>query len=364
MSAQKSGRKIFNKIKFNKIKSKNSGTTRTSKGSSRSTIVSAKLKEAEKKIQLKLRAEKLEEMHQLETEKLRIKLKEEQMKIEEELAINEAKCKIIKELEDERSSTSSVTHGSRMKHSSEDVLNIAQHLSKPKMELQTFSGDCLQYHRFMRQFKAKVIANCDDPEERLNYLEQYTSGEPRQIVIGFSYLDAEKGYKAAIRELDERYGDQEITVQAFFTKALSWTPIKADNPKELDRFAVFLSECDNAIKCIDAMKILEYSDNLKKIVAKLPFHMHDRWRSIVYQTKERGQRVTFSDLVKYIRMEAKKASDPIFGREAISKTMDSKTTPIQYTTKSHATNAEIQTQETDTAVRRNAFTTPCIYWIT
>ena len=81
----------------------------------------------------------------------------------------------------------------------------------------------------------------------MNYLEQYTCGEPRKIVIGFSYLDAEKGYKAVIRELDERYGNQECTVQGFVTKALTWTPIKADNPKELDRFAVFLSVCDNAI---------------------------------------------------------------------------------------------------------------------
>ena len=100
-------------------------------------------------MELKIRADRLDEMHQLETEKLRLALKEEQMKIEEELAISEAKYKIIKDLEDEHSSTSSVTRGYRIKHSNVDVLKIAQHLSKPKIELQTFSGDCLQYHRFM-----------------------------------------------------------------------------------------------------------------------------------------------------------------------------------------------------------------------
>ena len=58
---------------------------------------------------------------------------------------------------------------------------------------------------------------------------------------------------------------------------------------------------------------------------------------------------------------SKKASDPLFGREAISKTSDSKTTPIQCQTRNHATNAEIQIQGMDMAVRRNAFSTPCIY---
>jgi len=170
----------------------------------------------------------------------------------------------------------------------------------------------------MRQFRAKVVANCDDPEEKLNYLEQYTSGEAKQIVIGNSYMDAQKGYDTAVKELDEKYGNQDIIVNGFITKAVSWAPIKPDNPKELERFGVFLAECLNAISSLDALKVLEYSDNMKQIVSKLPYQLHDKWRNIVFQTKETGGRVAFSHLVKFVRREAKKANDPTYGREAIS----------------------------------------------
>ena len=60
-------------------------------------------------------------------------------------------------------------------------------------------------------------------------------------------IDSHKGYEAAIKELDDKYGDQDIIVNAFIAKALSWAPIKPDNPKELDRFTIFLTECQNAV---------------------------------------------------------------------------------------------------------------------
>ncbi len=176
----------------------------------------------------------------------------------------------------------------------------------------------------MQQFRSKVEDNCDSPEERLMYLEQYTTGEPQQIVIGYSYLKAD-GYSKALSELDRRYGDQDIIVSAFITKALSWGQIRGDDPKELDRFSIFLAECENAVSCLDALKVLEYSENFKKIVGKLPYVLHDKWRNIVYQAKEKGSRVKFGDLVSFVRREASKMNDPTFGREAMKVDLDKKT---------------------------------------
>jgi hypothetical protein len=61
-----------------------------------------------------------------------------------------------------------------------------------------------------------------------------------------------------------------------------------------------LTECDNAIQSIGGMKVLEYSENLKRIVSKLPYNMHDKWRNIVYQVKDNGERVNFQQLVTYM----------------------------------------------------------------
>ena len=73
----------------------------------------------------------------------------------------------------------------------------------------------------MRQFKTRILANCDDFDEKLDYLEQYTTGDANKIVNGYSYLKPETGYNTALKELEDRYGDPNIIVNAFVTKALS-----------------------------------------------------------------------------------------------------------------------------------------------
>ena len=170
----------------------------------------------------------------------------------------------------------------------------------------------------MRQFKSVVIANCDIYEEKLNYLEQYTTGDAHKIVVGYSYLDAKKGYIAAMKELEERYGDSDVIVDAFLKRILNWPVIKADNIKALDEFAILLCECEHAVQSLEALKVLEYSENFRRIVSKLPYNLHDKWRSLVQDKREHGQKVSFHQLVKFVKKEAKKANDPTFGKDALS----------------------------------------------
>jgi uncharacterized membrane protein len=51
-------------------------------------------------------------------------------------------------------------------------------------------------------------------------------------------------------------------------------------------FALFLVECQNGTECIQAGSILEYSENIKRLLSKLPFHLHDRWRNVVFRIKD------------------------------------------------------------------------------
>ena len=90
-------------------------------------------------------------------------------------------------------------------------------------------------------------------------------------------------------------------------KALSWPTIRLDDPKELDNYSLFLSECRNSVQSLNALKVLEYSDNLIKIVEKLPYFLQDRWRGVVYKLKDQQKPVAFGDLVDFIQMEAQKA---------------------------------------------------------
>ncbi|KAJ8017933.1 hypothetical protein HOLleu_44355 [Holothuria leucospilota] len=199
-------------------------------------------------------------------------------------------------------------------HDDEKLGEVLKELQKPKLEIKKFSGDCMGFNKFMRQFKSRIEGLCSN-DERIAYLEKYTTGEAHQIVVGFSYLDAAVGYPAAIKELKRRYGDPEVIANSYVKKVFSWPPIRAEDPKALDEFAVFLKECEAATKCVGGLGVLEFSENLKHILQKLPFYMHDRWRNIVQRLRGKGKRIGFSDLVEFIQTEAIKLNDPVYGRK-------------------------------------------------
>ena len=154
---------------------------------------------------------------------------------------------------------------------SSTLLTLVRHLNKPPADIVKFNGNLLEYQRFKRQFQICIIANCDSDDENLSYLEQFTSGEPNKIVKAYSYLNSTKGLKAAINQLDERYGDSDI-----------------------------IAECEYVVQDIESLKVLEYSENFKKVVSKLPFALQEKWRSIVQEKREHGKRPVFHDLVHLV----------------------------------------------------------------
>jgi hypothetical protein len=68
--------------------------------------------------------------------------------------------------------------------------------------------------------------NSDSEDEKMNYLEQFTYGEAHKVVQGFGHLRGEYAYKAAMKQLEDRYGDTEVIANAFIKKALDWPTLK------------------------------------------------------------------------------------------------------------------------------------------
>lgn len=196
--------------------------------------------------------------------------------------------------------------------------DLVQELRKPKISIENFSGDPLRYIKFVRQFNCTIITNTMNDSERVSYLEQFTSGEAHKIVSGYSNLEASKAYTAILKEFDERYGNPEVLANAYIKKALEWPFIKPDDAKGLDDFGVFLTECENAVQSLETVRLLEYSENIKRLMLKLPLYLHDKWRSAVQGIRDKKLSVQFCHFVKFVRGEAKKANDPIFGKRAVN----------------------------------------------
>ncbi|KAK3101436.1 hypothetical protein FSP39_003570 [Pinctada imbricata] len=335
-------KEVENYFSFQQVKPEPTerGTKKSNRGSQRtksrlSTVgdISSKLlKEEQTKAELEARKIALDRKRDIEIAKLQLRFQEEELELDTNIAVSSAKLKkrdftvkvektdshIQKPEVPNEKTESQVKRSDTVPKETESaaIQSVVQYLRRPIPEIKKFGGNPLEFRRFLRQFHAKVVLNTHDDDERMNYLEQLTYGEANRCVSGFSHLSGDRAYKAAMKQLEERYGDNEVIATAFIKKALDWPAVK--DAKSLDEFALFLVECLNAAESMGSNSVLDYPDNIKRLMQKLPIYMHDRWRNVVLKTKEAKKRVHFSDFVTFAKTEAKKSNDPTYGSASVT----------------------------------------------
>ena len=67
----------------------------------------------------------------------------------------------------------------------------------PKVELQAFDGNPLQYHQFINSFDQNVDRICKDGDMKLTRLLQYTSGEAKEAIRACQLIGGDEGYEEA-----------------------------------------------------------------------------------------------------------------------------------------------------------------------
>ncbi len=70
----------------------------------------------------------------------------------------------------------------------------------------------------MLQFEYTIVANIQTDEERMSYLEQFTTDEANKIVLSFACMNAKYGYPAALKELEVRFGNSKFIANSFIEK--------------------------------------------------------------------------------------------------------------------------------------------------
>lgn len=184
----------------------------------------------------------------------------------------------------------------------------------PRREIPTFDGDPLQFNTFMKAFEHCVKAKTSCKGDCLYYLEQFTRGQPRDIVRSCLHMTADKGFAVAKRLLKEHFGNEFKITAAYMEKVTGWPSIKAEDPKALKAYGLFLRECSNAMDDPKYLEELNMPANMKILSQKLPYKIRDRWRTKACEILEKtGQRARFLDIVKFIEHQVRINSDPVFG---------------------------------------------------
>ncbi len=206
-----------------------------------------------------------------------------------------------------------------------ELLVKQQQLSHlPTKDIPVFKGDALQYKSFMRAFEHAIEQKTSNDQDKLYFLEQFTAGEPQELVRSCAHMMPNKGYCEAKRLLHKHYGDELRIASAYIDKALKWPQVKSDDGKALSAYAMFLIGCRNTMEDIEFLEEMDNPTNLRTVVSKLPYKLKERWRAEAYDIKERrGRRARFADLVNYIDRQARIAMDPLFGNISDSRPISS-----------------------------------------
>lgn len=63
----------------------------------------------------------------------------------------------------------------------------------PPQNIPVFGGDPLEYQLFMRAFEQGVESETESNRGRLYFMEQYTSGQPRDLIQSCFHMDLDQG---------------------------------------------------------------------------------------------------------------------------------------------------------------------------
>lgn len=119
-------------------------------------------------------------------------------------------------------------------------------------------------------------------------------------------MEPEHGYREAQKLLEEHFVNAYKISVAYINKALNWPTIRSVDGEALHSFGLCLTGCRNAMTDVEYMEEFDNAANMRAIIAKLPYKLRERWRSVVCGIQDReNRRAKFNDLVDFNNKQVK-----------------------------------------------------------
>ena len=171
----------------------------------------------------------------------------------------------------------------------------------PKPEILSFSGKAIDYCKFVKNFETNVECKVSDDRLRLSYLIQYCLGEAKHCIEDCVLLEPTEGYRRAREILQTRYGKPHVISRSCIDKLVNGPQIKASDVDGLSRLALDMQKCEITLSQLGFASDIDSTDNLRRIVRRMPMHMRTRWVDVAYDINVRSDREPkFSDLVRFV----------------------------------------------------------------
>ena len=170
----------------------------------------------------------------------------------------------------------------------------------PAIEIKKFKGDPLEYEVFKRTFERTIGSKPISQAEKLDFLEQNTTGKAREVVVACQGLT--DGYTRAWRELKSNFGGQDEIIELYLTKIRKWPHMTSSQAEKLKDYKMLLNNCPTATReTPQSILELNHATNLRLVLSKCPEGFVNSWRKKVVRDEQDGsQPATFEQLVNHI----------------------------------------------------------------
>ncbi|KAK3745999.1 hypothetical protein QZH41_017318, partial [Actinostola sp. cb2023] len=183
----------------------------------------------------------------------------------------------------------------------------------PTVKIHVFSGDPLEYPEWNSAFEALIDSREMDADTKLNLLNQYVLGSPKQVVEHYLLIGTKDAYVKAKSVLQERYGNSNVVSAAFLSKLEKWPKVGPRDASGLREFSDFLDKIVAARKIIASLAILDFANENAKLVDKLPYHLEGKWRDIITKWRTSSAEMDyppFFEFADFVRESSDKANIP------------------------------------------------------
>jgi len=171
----------------------------------------------------------------------------------------------------------------------------------PKPELIKFNGNPADYCKFLSNFESNIEARVSDNRLRLNYLIQLCQGDARYCIEDCVILSPDEGYLRAKEILKSRYGKPHLVARSHVDSLINGNAIKSNDVKGLINLSLHMEKCHITLSQLGFMSDVNNTENLRKIVRRLPLHIRSKWVERASSLIEQGFEPSFDHLLTFVR---------------------------------------------------------------
>ena len=187
--------------------------------------------------------------------------------------------------------------------------------SLPKCHPDAFTGDATLFHPWKSAFKAMIRDADVSPEQEINYLRQYTRGDPQKLVDSYrkrQYREPASLLNEVWAELERRFGNAAVITNALLKKLDEASKFDEKERDKLQTFSDICSDVDSQLNILPGLACLNYPNSIRPIVEKLPSFLRSKWEKIVAEYAESNHDAypSFNDFSVMIQKQATLKNHP------------------------------------------------------